>query len=294
MTQQHRFGGPWTVKKLEVLRKYLSAYTQVMKNTQFRTAYIDAFAGTGRIDAKRDPVSEHQRSFFEGDETDGTAFLDGSARVALKIEPPFDRYIFVERSQARCDELAQLKAEFHALADSIVIECGEANHVIRTLCNRSWFGDRAVLFLDPYGMQVEWSTVEAISNTGAIDMWLLFPLGMGANRLITNDGEMPASWEARLTSFFGTEEWKDRFYARYPEKGLFGSREVRQKRVTEEGIKGYVSQRLDKLFPGVSSSVGRLKNSTGSTLYLLFFAAANPNGAAIARRIADSLLRKLS
>ena len=43
---------------------------------------------------------------------------------------------------------------------------------------------RAVLFLDPYGMEVEWDTMVAIAKTQAIDLWILFPLGIAVNRLL--------------------------------------------------------------------------------------------------------------
>ncbi len=35
-----QFGGNWTEKKLERVRKYLSAYTTIMKKQPFRFAYI--------------------------------------------------------------------------------------------------------------------------------------------------------------------------------------------------------------------------------------------------------------
>lgn len=43
----------WTPLKLEIVRKYLAAYTTALKNTPFRTHYIDAFAGTGYVDLRR-------------------------------------------------------------------------------------------------------------------------------------------------------------------------------------------------------------------------------------------------
>jgi three-Cys-motif partner protein len=46
---------------------------------------------------------------------------------------------------------------------------------MRKICDNDWRSHRAVLFLDPYGMQVEWQTIEAIAKTAAIDLWLLFP-----------------------------------------------------------------------------------------------------------------------
>jgi len=44
---EHRFGGPWTQLKLDVLRKHLHFYAKALKNQNFRLIYIDAFAGSG-------------------------------------------------------------------------------------------------------------------------------------------------------------------------------------------------------------------------------------------------------
>ena len=44
---QQRFGGDWTEQKLEVVQKYLGAYTTALKNQPFKKLYIDAFAGSG-------------------------------------------------------------------------------------------------------------------------------------------------------------------------------------------------------------------------------------------------------
>ena len=43
------FGGNWTEEKLDILAKYLDAYTTALKNKQFRLVYLDAFAGAGEI-----------------------------------------------------------------------------------------------------------------------------------------------------------------------------------------------------------------------------------------------------
>lgn len=121
--------------------------------------------------------------------------LDGSARLALQTEPRFDKSIFIERNSERCAHLEQLKDEFPLLAQDIDIHRRDANEEIQALCSKgSWRSHRAVLFLDPYGMQVEWKTIEAIAATKAIDLWLLFPLGIGVNRLLTKSGDIPDSW----------------------------------------------------------------------------------------------------
>jgi three-Cys-motif partner protein len=164
--ERHRFGGDWTTAKLDVLARYLRAYTTALKDKPspdepFCKAFIDAFAGTGSRDARRDDGSVLAQGLLFPDlaETEPQALLDGSARLALQTEPRFDRYIFIEKSQARCAQLEELKVEFPALASDIVIRQGDANTEIQEICGKNWRSHRAVLFLDPYGMQVEWKTI---------------------------------------------------------------------------------------------------------------------------------------
>ena len=52
-------------------------------------------------------------------------------------------------------------------------------------------------------MQVSWDTLRAAAGTKAIDVWVLFPSGMGMNRLITNSGEIPKEWQDPLDRFLG-------------------------------------------------------------------------------------------
>ena len=148
----HRFGGDWTEQKLEVLAKYLTAYTTVLSKQSFERIYIDAFAGTG---SRQSPRREDQAELFPPE------FLDGSARIALKTEPRFHRYIFVEESGERCEQLEALKAEFPDRAGGIEVIKGDANKEVQDICGWDWRNCRAALFLDPYGMEVEWATIEA-------------------------------------------------------------------------------------------------------------------------------------
>lgn len=220
--------------------------------------------------------------------------LDGSAKLALQIEPRFDKYIFIERSPERCQQLEGLKIEFPALENDIDVRRGEANEEIQRLCAdpTRWRLRRAVLFLDPYGMQVEWRTIEAVAATRAIDLWLLVPLGMGMNRLLTRSGDLPASWRQRMDKFLGTADWYDKFYKAVPEPTLFGDQRVLVK-VSMDVMGRYFNDRLKQVFPGVAEEPGVLWNSSNNPLYLLCFAVGNERGKAIALRIANHLLRSL-
>lgn len=290
----HPFGGDWTTRKLEVLRRYLEAYGQALKATRFRRIYIDAFAGTGYRGGRTpvEPAAPHPvLDFPELAEDEPRALLDGSARISLQVEPAFDQYLFIERDPRRCAALEELKSEFPDRAASITVRRAEANDEIRKLCGLNWQGRRAVLFLDPYGMQVEWSTLQAIAHTRAIDLWLLFPLGIGVSRLLVDEHRMQAGWHHRLTLLFGNEDWKHVLYRPARTADMFGDR---REKVALADIAAYFMERLKSVFPGVADNPAVLRNSRGSLLYLLCFAAANPRGAAIALRIAGHLLQDLS
>jgi len=111
----HRFGGNWTQAKLDVLKDYLAAYTKALKDKptaalSFRKAYIDAFAGTGtRTARERDTSSAAGTLLFPDlNEPAPQKLLDGSAKLALQVEPRFEKYVFIERSPERCEQLEAL------------------------------------------------------------------------------------------------------------------------------------------------------------------------------------------
>ncbi len=294
----HRFGGDWTSAKLEVLAGYLRSYTTALKDKPtpdrpFKKGYIDAFAGTGYREARRGKASQPPQNLFPDlARKEPQELLDGSARLALKTVPRFDSYIFIEQNAKRCAALDGLKDEFPGLAEDIAVRQGEANQDIQAICKKNWRSHRAVLFLDPYGMQVEWATIEAIAATKAIDLWLLFPLGIGVNRLLTKSGDIPESWKRRLDLLLGTEDWYDEFYKVEKEPTLFGDEQEHVVKATMETIGRYFNNRLKEVFAGVAEP-GVLRNSANNPLYLLCFAVGNERGKEIALRIARHLLKEL-
>ena len=137
----HTFGGDWTNEKLDIVAKYLRAYTLALKDKPSATrpfikGYIDAFAGTGYRTS--DDVDSGQTALFTAeDAAEPEQLLKGSARLALETDPPFDRYIFIESRHDRCEQLEGLKSDFPTLADRIAVLPGDANEVIQGLCRRS-------------------------------------------------------------------------------------------------------------------------------------------------------------
>ncbi len=292
----HQFGGRWTEEKLERLRKYLVAYRTIFKSNErasnFRTTFVDAFAGTGSFTMTKDASDASVTSTADVYDEEAQSFQKGSAQIAIEVEPSFDQYLFVEKKTAYIQELEKLRSQFPNKADQINIVPGDANVVLKDWCQRTdWRTNRAVIFLDPYGMAVEWSTIEAIADTRAVDLWLLFPLGQAVNRLLTRSGLPSGAWAERLTRFFGTEEWKEAFYRPRQQLSLFDTEETLEKGVNLEGIGQYFVDRLSTIFVQVAENPLPLRNSRNVPIYLLCFAAANPKGAPTAVKIAQHILR---
>ena len=291
----HLFGGDWTEDKLNRVRKYLKAYTTIFegnpKARYYTTIYVDAFAGTGY---RSDPHKRHDQDemlFPELTETEAQGFLNGSARNALEVEPPFQSYIFVERSPIRVQELEKLKDEFPSKAKRLQVINQDAGVFLKEWCGQTnWNKCRAVVFLDPYGMQVDWSLIETIAKTKAIDLWILFPLASAVNRLLTRNEPPPKQWAQALTRIFGTEDWQDYFYPHQTVPTLFGNEERQEKSADFDAIGRYFVNRLKTVFAKVAENPLPLRNSKNVPLYLLCFAAGNPVGAATGVKIAQDIL----
>ncbi len=83
---RQEFGGAWTEAKLQALEDYLKAYMTIMRGNpgaqNFRTIYLDGFAGSGRRYAES---GNSMQGFLEGfQEPDTLGFCKGSVRRALE------------------------------------------------------------------------------------------------------------------------------------------------------------------------------------------------------------------
>ncbi len=292
MAPRKQFGGEWTSDKLERVRKYLVAYATIMKKQNYRFAYIDAFAGTGyRVFQQENNYRDLMFPEFVEKET--KEFMDGSTRIALQVQPRFDKYIFIEKELKRFEELSKLKADFSAMQNDIILINADANSYISDLCqNYKWEKHRAVLFLDPYGMQVTWKTVEMIAGTKAIDLWYLFPLGVAVNRLLKKDGQINEPLRKKLDEIFGTTEWFNVFYEERMRPSLFGTRSSLKKAVNFEAIGQYFVSRMKGIFSAVADNPLPLYNIKNNPLFLLCFASGNPKGANTAIKIAQDILAR--
>lgn len=282
----HEFGGAWTEIKLDILRKYLHFYTQALKNKPFKLLYIDAFAGSG----SRSEKIPH--SLLLGEEEKKLIYA-GSAKIALDIERKFDHYLFIETDKERYDALQTLKNDYPSL--DIRVYNADANERIQTICSRPVWGTsskyRGVIFLNPYGNNVEWKTLEAIASTRSLDVWFLFPLS-GLYRQAAHDFEKIEDYKKKnITKMLGTDEWETAFYNKTQFIGLFGTTEQTE-RIGITEIEQWVKNRLKKCFPCVSEPLA-LPVEKKPQKFSLFFCVSNPSGGAInlALKVANHILK---
>lgn len=287
MANKHvnQFGGEWTQGKLGILKNYLDAYTTALKNQPFGLLYIDAFAGSGEIRLETDVPDRQDRH----------KFIDGSIKIALNIQDkPFDKLIFIDKDPQNCAKLEELKSENPGR--SICIVRDDANHSLKNL-NMDWRGWRGVLFLDPFGAQVDWGTLEAIAEYKALDTWILFPTSAIA-RMLPNSkvlGDISEQWSSTLTRVYGNESWRN-LYTVSPDKELFAEFADKPRLYRIPGVRGlikiYKDQLRDLFGTRFLNQSKTLRNSRNSPLYEFMFCVGSNTPAAIetAKRIAKHLL----
>jgi three-Cys-motif partner protein len=285
-----RFGSAHTEKKLRLVANYLDRFVTALKNQPFQTLYVDAFAGTGAW-SRTSAAHSEGLGLIEAD-----LIAKGSARRALEVNPPFDRYVYIEKSRRKSSALEELHNEFPGLANRIEIVTGDANEALQALCSQEdWRRTRAVVFLDPFGLQVDWATVEALGRTKAVDLWYLVPTGIGINRQVTTDGRILVEGGKRIDAMLGTDAWRSRMVKteRTP-VDLFGKSEARTiKAGGVDEITAFFIERLATVFKGGVVKYGLPLGHQGRPFYTLVFACANSTKAAsaLALRLATAVLK---
>lgn len=276
--------GPWAKAKLDALEAYLNFYCTALSKQPFTRIYIDAFAGACVTKVRvNDAVSEPSPFFDELDDTTAQAeFIFGSPVRALSVPNGFHQYYFFDLDEMRAETLRDLVDG----RDDVKVQVGDCNPLIRQLAPSLRTRNlRGIAFLDPYGAHLEWATLEALADTGTMEVVINFPVAMAINRLITRSGNVPEKWSAQLTACFGTDEWREVAYSR--ETDLFGNEVTTKKGDVAERLLNLYVRRLKELFAHVATP-RLIRNTRNAPLYYLLWAGPNKLGL----KGADYILRQ--
>ena len=291
------WGGQWTEEKLDAFEKYVNAYLIIMNSfrekNKWKLIYFDGFAGSGsRNEAKKEDNSELLQELFRDyclDEAELETYKGAAERVLSIHQRGFDFYYFVDKDKESSLKLHELLAPFEN-DKTLVYRNSDANKQIEMLA-KAMHNDNslaALVLLDPFGMQVDWKSVEQLKGTRT-DLWILIPTGVIVNRLLDRKGEL--THIDKLTSFFGKDEsfLKDYFYKKKTVDTLFGETEIieKVKKPIEKIAELYIEQ-LKTIFEYVTEKPLVLYNSRKTPIF--HFACASNNSTAI--KIASQIINK--
>jgi three-Cys-motif partner protein len=259
--------GYWSEVKLDIVRKYASAYSTIMsaQSTIKKHIYIDAFAGAGKHVSRR-----------TGE------FVLGSPLNALKVTPSFSEIHLIDLHGGK---VAELRRQICSRQDVFIYE-GDANKVLLdTVFPRCRYQDfnRALCLLDPYGLNVDWSILQAAGQMGSIEIFYNFMI-MDANMnvLWRNPDNVAYAQAVRMDKAWGDHSWREAAYVVRPT--LWG--DTIDEKTRNDAIAEGFRKRLEEVagFKYAPKPMP-MRNARGATVYYLFFASPNKTGSSIVEDI---------
>ena len=262
--------GAWSELKLNIIEKYGSAYTTAFSGTgsRLKKIYIDGFSGAGVhiIKTKRTEI-------------------EGSPARALKIQPPFDTFHFIDMN---ADKTAHLRSLCEGRTN-VDIRTGDANHHLRELLPTIRYDQykRALCLLDPYGLHLDWEIIELAGKMKTVDMFLNFPvMDMNRNVLFWKKDRASPDGVERMNRFWGDQSWEKAAYAPSSQLDMFGESELEKQ--PNKAIADAFRTRLQHVagFTHVAEPLPMV-NKNNAVVYYLKFASNKP----VAQNIIDSIFK---
>ncbi len=182
--------GRWAQEKYNLVGAYANIFTKSMRSLWNNLVYIDLYAGSGYSKI-----------------ADTNKIIKSSPLIALSLPVPFDKYIFCEKKDA---SFKALKARVEKESKDIVLVQGDCNEKINEIKGHipKYSRGNTVLtfcFVDPFSLNLQFTTIKKLSHNIAIDFLILLALGMDANRnlkIYLNKNNN------RINSFLDNKDWR--------------------------------------------------------------------------------------
>lgn len=277
-----RSWGFWTQAKLEMLAEYLSGFATASKG-QAERVYLDAFAGQGQ-----------GRDRLTGEE------FRGSAQIALDAgdAASFTRFRYFELASRAEILRTHLRAAYPGR--DIDVYGGNCNETIpqalADLRDLKWAPTFA--FLDPDGMELAWSTIQALADHKRgyrapaspkpeykTELWMLFPTSGVVRTLALEREKLSTADQERATKLFGTEQWRSIYELRV-------SDEINAAEARDEYV-NLMRWRLERVLAYRSTHAFEAKNTHGLPLYHMIFATDHDAGTRIMESIYAKAARRI-
>jgi three-Cys-motif partner protein len=273
--------------KVQIVEEYLRAYSTALSKQSFTRVYVDAFAGSGSFTFDK-TTGFPKLQLLESEEV----IHRGSVKRALDAKPGFNEFYFVDNNPKNLESLRAIAGD---RSDVRILE-GDANAEIPKLCSSlNWQNRRGVIFIDPWGPEVQWPLIESIAKTKALDVFFLFPLSAVYRNAPRDHRNLTPEKKAMVNRSLWPG-WEEALYSeKKGQTDLFGEQSSSTERDSGwRKIEGMVTEKMRSIFPHVEEP-GHLVGPTGAPLFSLYFAVSNDRPAAhrVASPIARALLNRL-
>lgn len=291
----HKLGGGWTEQKLDCVKMYAHVWALIMQRVKQKNyidsfVYIDAFSGSGSY--QENSAELPQDDFFSTKE-DSERLKSGSATNAINIEPRFDEIHLIEKNPDFVEQLEVLVKD--QAARNVIIHKEDANSALKRIVSKLSRRQRALVFIDPYGCEVDFKTLKALGQSGICDVWYLAPTA-GINRQLKGSPNAIEGYKVdRLNKILGTSEWVDEFYTEDIQSDLFGDFETISRNAGPEAVESFLKRQLRSVFAYVNEDCLQLRNSKNGHMFSLIFCMANKSATAQKHgaRISSDVFKKL-
>lgn len=256
--------GEWSERKIRIVTRYAEAYSKILaKQSLLKHFYIDGFCGGGI--AVRKGSGDHVLT---------------TARRILAITPPFTGYHLVDADAGKAGAMRLACGQ----QPGAVAHCGDANALLPPIFRQMRRDQyrRALCFLDPYKILLDWRVVVEAAQMKTIETFIHFPTGdIQRNVLRHNQSTVDPADITRMNLMWGDDSWRKAAFVNEPD--LFGDREVKAP------IDSLLTAFCDRLrnvagFSHVSRPLP-MCNKTNAIIYHLIFATPNATGLRIANHI---------
>lgn len=248
-----RPSGVWAIEKLHYVQRYVEVFCTAMRKQWPVRCYVDLMAGPGKNRV-----------------TQTGQVLLGSPLIALTVTHPFTDFYFAETDQRNYDALVE-RCSASSLSSRIHCEHGDANLVVDQLVltlGRRAGNSLSVAFLDPEGLELQWSTIAKLASLRRMDLIINYPLG-GLNRVMRKVYD--STHENAVDRLFGDTSWRD----------IYINNRIRRRGPVHRHLVDLLRARLSALgYQVVNDSPEPLmRNATRKApLYCLLFASKHPLG----------------
>ena len=134
---------------------------------------------------------------------------------------------------------------------------------------------KALCILDPYGLTLDWRTVEMAGKLRTVEVFVNFPI-MDINRNCKRERleQISPEHQRRMDAFWGDRSWHDVMFSPSRQMGLEGFDMLEKDKQSNERLAEAYRTRLGSVaqFAYVPSPMP-MRNSKGAILYYLFFAS---------------------